>query len=60
MLILIIKYVSFIKTFLLIIVSRVVINNWNAINKSLAVEKTINVNWYYKRDKWNGIIKKDK
>jgi len=43
---LIVKYVSFIKTLLLIIVSGVVTDNWNAINKSMLVGK--------KRDKWIG------
>jgi len=33
------KYVSFTKTYLLIIVSAVVIDDWNAINKGMLMEK---------------------
>jgi len=35
-----VKYVSFTKTHLLIIVSGVVINDWNAINKNMFVNKS--------------------
>ena len=45
-----IKYVSFTKTLLLIIVSEVVIDDWNAINKGMLVREKKILYWYYKRD----------
>jgi len=38
-LVLMVKYVSFTESLLLIIISRVILDDWNAINKSMLVEK---------------------